>query len=90
MQYKKLRRAAQAIGLLVLVVLVIGCGFITANFMGIRHQSRQDEIQIARMLGAQRGFILAPFVWEGIIEGILGAMAALFLLYVGNVFSPSF
>ncbi|MBY0369629.1 hypothetical protein K2X33_03015, partial [bacterium] len=61
-----------------------GCGFIIANFMGLRHQSRQDEIQLARMMGAHRNFILGPFIWEGFIEGLLGATAALAMLYIGT------
>ncbi len=87
-QYKKIRGLGQFIGILVLAALIVGCGFLIANFMSLRHQARRQEIQIARMMGAHRGFILAPFVWEGIIEGMLGGFIAVLLLYVGTaVFS---
>jgi cell division transport system permease protein len=87
-QYKKIRKLGQFLGLFLVVALVVGCGFIIANFMGLRHQSRQIEIQVARMMGAHRGFILAPFIWEGLIEGLLGATVAVVLLYGGTfVFS---
>ncbi len=84
-QYKKIRGLGKFLGVLLLAALVVGCGFIIANFMGLRHRARREEIQVARMMGAHRGFILAPFVWEGIIEGILGATIALLSLYVGTL-----
>lgn len=84
-QYKKIRKLGQFFGALVLLAIIFGCGFIIANFMGIRHQARQQEIQIARMMGAHRGFILAPFVWEGVIEGVMGATAAVCVLYMATV-----
>ncbi len=84
-QYKKIRNLGQFIGVLLLVAIVFGCGFIIANFMGIRHQARQQEIMISRMMGANRAFILAPFLWEGVIEGLLGASVALAVLYAGTV-----
>jgi cell division protein FtsX len=32
------------------------------------------------LIGAERSFILTPFIWEGVIEGLLGAGFSLFLL----------
>ncbi len=84
-QYKKLRRFGKFVGGVLILALVFGCGFIIANFMGIRHQSRREEIHVARMMGANRGFILAPFIWEGVIEGLLGAAVALVTLYAGTL-----
>lgn len=84
-QYKKIRGLGQFVGIFILVALVIGCGFLIANFMGLRHQARRQEIHIARMMGAHRNFILAPFVWEGVIEGLLGGVIAVLVLYIGTV-----
>jgi cell division transport system permease protein len=86
-QYKKLRNLGQLMGIVLLGALITGCAFIIANFMGIRHQSRQNEIQLARMMGAHRNFILAPFVWEGLIEGLTGAVIAVVLLYFATFVS---
>ncbi len=81
-QYKKIRHFLKLAGFVLLVSLVIGCSFIIANFMGMRHQSRRGEIEIVRLIGAHQNFILTPFLWEGIIEGIMGAVVALFLLLI--------
>lgn len=79
-QYKKVRGILGTVGWILGGALVIGCGFIIANFMGIRHQSRKEEMEIVQLIGAERTFILTPFIWEGIFEGILGAGTSLALL----------
>ncbi|MDX1660666.1 MAG: permease-like cell division protein FtsX [Gemmatimonadota bacterium] len=44
--------------------------------------SRADEIEIMKMVGATTGFIARPFVIEGFVKGVLGAVLALALLTV--------
>lgn len=42
--------------------------------------AREDEIAIMKMVGATRGFIMRPFVIEGFLKGVLGAVLAMLLL----------
>lgn len=79
-QYKKVHGFLTSIGWILIGGLVLGCGFIIANFMGIRHQSRKEEMEIIQLIGAERGFVLAPFLWEGILEGVFGAGISLVFL----------
>jgi cell division transport system permease protein len=47
--------------------------------------ARKDEIEIMQLVGAPAGLIKAPFVVEGMIQGIVGAslaLAVLWLLYL--------
>lgn len=81
-QFKKVRQFLQAFGLVLMVCILFGCGFMIANFMGMRHQSRKNEIEIVNLMGAHRNFILTPFLWEGLIEGAVGSMLALCFLYL--------
>ncbi len=83
-QYKKVRSFIGAFGLVLMIAVILGCAFITANFMGIRYQSRRDEIDIVRLIGATRSFVLKPFLIEGAIEGAIGAIVAIILLAVGS------
>lgn len=83
-QYKKVRSILTTIGWILISALVIGCGFIIANFMGMRHQARKEEMEIVQLIGAQTSFVLAPFLWEGVIEGILGAGSAIGLLFAAK------
>lgn len=84
-QFQKLRRFLGLCGLTLTIGAIVGCGFIIANFMGMRHQARRNEIDIVRLHGAHRNFILSPFLWEGAIEGILGSILALMAVYVLKV-----
>lgn len=81
-QYRKVRQTIKVFGALFLVSILVGCSFIIANFMGMRHQSRKNEIDIVRLIGANRNFVLLPFLWEGLIEGLLGSLLALIGLSV--------
>lgn len=81
-QYKKVRQTIKVFGFLLLAAILIGCSFIIANFMGMRHQSRKNEIDIVRLIGANRNFILTPFLWEGLIEGLLGSGLAIVVLWL--------
>jgi cell division transport system permease protein len=83
-QYKKVRGLLSGIGWALMVALVLGCSFIIANFMGMRHQSRKEEIEIVQLIGAERSFVLTPFIWEGLIEGILGSGTAMAILLIGK------
>ena len=42
---------------------------------------RREEIAIMKYIGAKDGFVRAPFVIEGLLIGILGAVLPLILLY---------
>ncbi len=44
--------------------------------------ARQDEIEIMQLVGAPPGLIKAPFVLEGMVQGIAGAALALFFLWL--------
>ena len=63
---------------------MVGCSLIIANFMGMRHQSRKSEIEIVKLIGANQNFVFSPFLWEGIIEGLIGATLALFILFIAK------
>jgi cell division transport system permease protein len=66
-------------GLLMLAVI-----FIVSNTIKLAVFTRQEEIEIMRLVGATESFIKAPFIIEGMIQGLFGALfavAALFLLF---------
>jgi len=85
-QFQKLRNFLKVFGWVLLVAIMVGCGFLIANFMGMRHQSRKEEIDLVQLMGASRGFILKPFFWEALLEGILGAFLAIVLLFIAKTF----
>lgn len=44
--------------------------------ISIKVANRRDEISILSLVGATPGYIAAPFIWEGIIYGLMGAVIA--------------
>jgi cell division transport system permease protein len=72
------RNIVTVISLVLVAVLVLVSFFIMSNTIKLATFSRQDEIAIMRMVGATNGFIRLPFVVEGLVLGILGALIAFF------------
>ena len=72
------RNIVTVISLVLVAVLVLVSFFIMSNTIKLATYSRQDEIAIMRMVGATNGFIRLPFVGEGLVLGILGALIAFF------------
>ena len=64
------------IGLLLAVAI-----FLINNTVAIGISVRREEIGIMRLIGAKNSFIKAPFLIEGIVIGLVGAIFSLILLY---------
>ena len=53
--------------------------FIIANIIRLATFTRREEIAIMKMCGATDGFVRGPFIVEGLILGLMGALVAFFL-----------
>ena len=66
----------------VIAVLLVVSLLIISNTVKLAMYDRKDEISIMKMVGATNGFIRLPFIVEGFILGMLGAVAAFLLEWV--------
>jgi cell division transport system permease protein len=63
-------------GFLCLAVL-----FITTNTIKLTIYSRREEIEIFKLVGATDWFVKIPFLIEGAIQGLLGGLVSLIVLF---------
>lgn len=77
--FSTLQHILQSISLAIVILLLIVSLMIIANTVKIGMYDRRDEIAVMKMVGATNAFIRFPFVIEGLILGLFGAMLAFFL-----------
>ena len=73
------RNIATVICLTLIAVLFVVSMFIISNTIKLTTFDRRDEIAIMKMVGATNGFIRWPFVYEGFMLGLTGAILAFLL-----------
>lgn len=59
------------------VILLAASMLLILNTLAIAISNRRQEIEIMRVVGATKWFIRLPFMLEGLIQGMLGACAAI-------------
>jgi cell division transport system permease protein len=69
-------------GLVGVVFLLVITGFIIANTIKLALYSHRMEVEIMQLVGARRSSIYAPYVLEGAVQGVLGAVCGLLLVFV--------
>ena len=74
-----IRNIAGAVAVILVVILLAVSLFIIANTIKLATFNRREEIAIMKMCGATDGFVRWPFIVEGLILGIMGAVLAFFL-----------
>lgn len=66
----------------IIVILLAVSIFLISNTVTIGISIRKEEIQIMKYIGATDFFVRAPFVFEGIIIGFIGAIIPLGIIHV--------
>ena len=62
-------------------ILALAGVFTISNVIRLTVYARQDELDIMRLVGATRAYVRGPFVVEGMLQGGLGGLLAVALLY---------
>ena len=73
------RNIAGAVAVILVVILLLVSLFIISNTIKLATFNRREEIAIMKMCGATNSFVRWPFVFEGMLLGLTGAVAAFFL-----------
>jgi cell division transport system permease protein len=75
-------RLVRGVGALLGGILVLAGVFTISNVIRLTVYARQDELDIMRLVGATRSYVKGPFVLEGMIQGGLGGLVSVVLLWV--------
>lgn len=78
---RRLVRTVNSAGVFIGGMLALAAAFMIANVIRLTMYLYRDEIEIMRLVGATETFIRGPFLLEGFIQGLLGALIALGALY---------
>lgn len=70
-----------ALGVALGVFIGVAALFLVGNTIHLVVYARRDELEIMRLVGASDRYILAPFLLEGALQGLVGAGVATLLLW---------
>jgi cell division transport system permease protein len=77
-------RVIEVVFLVAVVVLLAASILLIANTIRLSIFSRRREIEVMKLVGATNWFVRGPFMVEGLLCGLLGALAAVVLLLLGK------
>jgi cell division transport system permease protein len=71
-------------GAVILIVVGLIVLFIIVNTIRLAVVARSDEIEIMRLVGASDAFIRWPFIFEGVLLGLIGAAITIGVLFLAQ------
>ena len=74
----------EAIFTIATIVLLIAATLLIANTIRLSIFSRRREIEVMKLVGATNWFVRGPFMVEGLLCGVAGAVLAIFFLILGK------
>ena len=77
-------RVIEVVFLVAVVVLLAASVLLIANTIRLSIFSRRREIEVMKLVGATNWFVRGPFMVEGLLCGLVGALAAVVLLLIGK------
>jgi cell division transport system permease protein len=75
-------RLVRGVGAFLGGILVLAGIFTISNVIRLTVYARQDELDIMRLVGATRAYVKGPFVVEGMLQGGMGGLLSVALLWV--------
>jgi cell division transport system permease protein len=82
--------AIRKIGLTLVVLLSLVSIFIMATIIGIKISQKKEDIEIMKLIGATNWYIRWPFLTEGILYGIIGAVVGWAIATIGLLYATPF
>jgi cell division transport system permease protein len=80
----RVARVIQVVFLVAVLVLLVASILLIANTIRLSIFARRREIEVMKLVGATNWFVRGPFMLEGLLTGLIGAVAAVVLLLLGK------
>ena len=87
-QTQQIREVTSAVKILLAVIailLAVASLFLVGNTIRLSIYARRREVEVMQLVGATDWFIRWPFVIEGLVVGLFGAIIAVGILFLGKV-----
>jgi len=81
-RFQAIMEAIKIVGIIFGGLLFLAALFIITNTIKLTIYSRKEEIEILKLVGATNRFVKIPFMIEGSIQGFLGGVIALLILFL--------
>jgi cell division transport system permease protein len=84
---KRILRVAhifEVLSALAVAILLVAATILIGNTIRLSIFARRREIEVMKLVGASNWFVRGPFMVEGLLTGLLGAAAAVVLLFLGK------
>jgi cell division transport system permease protein len=77
-------RVIEVVFVVAVLILLIASVLLIANTIRLSIFARRREIEVMKLVGATNWFVRGPFMVEGLLCGVMGAVAAVVLLFLGK------
>ena len=75
-------KEAENLGTLLGILILLAATFLVTNTVHLVVYNRKNELEIAKLVGASDTYIISPFLFEGGIQGLAGALGAIAGLWI--------
>ena len=82
-------KVVKQVGIILSGIFVLIAFYVVLNTIRLAIYARKEEIDIMKLVGASPGYIVWPFLVEGILFGVMGAAIAFLLSLVAGKFGIS-
>jgi cell division transport system permease protein len=77
-------RGIQVVFGIIVIILLAASTILIANTIRLSIFARRREIEVMKLVGASNWYVRGPFMLEGVLTGVAGALAAVILLFLGR------
>ena len=73
--------SSERFGIAIIVFLLVASIMITFNTIRLTIYTARDEISVMKLVGADNSYVRGPFIFEGVLYGVVSGTITLILFY---------